>query len=131
MFCFYIIKNKKELFKMCVSFLRSLSLYVRLTLSTCIYLFFYYFPQWKKKKKRSTFYHYYICSFYYLPLISSFLFVPIYIQIFIFLFVFLDLNIYHPFQLLLVVHIQNDLYLFDNNNVLHVPLYVKSLDNQH
>ena len=119
---------------MCASFFLSF-LVRRLTLSTYIYIyiyFFYYFPQWKKKKKRSTFYHYYICSFYYLPLISSFLFVPIYIQIFIFLcFVFLDLNIYHPFQLLLVVHIQNDLYLFDNNNVLHVPLYVKSLDNQH
>ena len=117
---------------MCASFFLSF-LVRRLTLSTYIYIiyFFYYFPQWKKKKKRSTFYHYYICSFYYLPLISFFLFVPIYIQIFIFLFVFLDLNIYHPFQLLLVVHIQNDLYLFDNNNVLHVPLYVKSLDNQH
>ena len=114
-----------------------LSFLVRTTYSLHIYIyyhyiyFFYYFQQWKKKKKRSTFYHYYICSFYYLPLISFFLFVPIYIQIFIFLFVFLDLNIYHPFQLLLVVHIQNDLYLFDNNNVLHVPLYVKSLDNQH
>ena len=117
---------------MCVSFLRSLSLYVRLTLSTCIFIFLLFSTMEKKEKKKYILPLLYIlCSFYYLPLISFFLFVPIYIQIFIFLFVFLDLNIYHPFQLLLVVHIQNDLYLFDNNNVLHVPLYVKSLDNQH
>ena len=116
---------------MCASFFLSF-LVRRLTLSTYIlFIFFTIFHNGKKRKKEVHFTIIILCSFYYLPLISFFLFVPIYIQIFIFLFVFLDLNIYHPFQLLLVVHIQNDLYLFDNNNVLHVPLYVKSLDNQH
>ena len=112
-----------------------LSFLVRTTYSLHIYyvyLFFLLFSTMEKKeKKKYILPSLYMFIFYYLPLISFFLFVPIYIQIFIFLFVFLDLNIYHPFQLLLVVHIQNDLYLFDNNNVLHVPLYVKSLDNQH